>query len=99
MANFQICPCSKQPGYPHAADCPYPYFGHHEALIQKWQEDRANLRSSLEKPEGIYYAIKLKQGTWHQAARHGKVWKNLTSGQFVAHCFDVVQIAEIYPHK
>ena len=34
--NLNICQCGSQAGYPHAEDCPYPYFRSDEAGATKW---------------------------------------------------------------
>ncbi len=37
---FQICLCGTQPGYQHAADCPYPLYRCTEKEEDKWEDAR-----------------------------------------------------------
>jgi hypothetical protein len=35
--EFQICRCGTQSGgYPHTADCPFPFFGRDAATLEQW---------------------------------------------------------------
>ena len=36
----QFCLCGAQPGYLHAADCPYPLFRATEQQAQQWEANR-----------------------------------------------------------
>jgi hypothetical protein len=35
---MSICQCGAQSGYPHAEDCPYPYFFGDDAGVAKWEQ-------------------------------------------------------------
>ncbi len=36
--TINICLCGTQAGYPHEKDCPFPYFGNDERMIQRWKD-------------------------------------------------------------
>ncbi len=40
-----ICQCGAQASYPHAADCPYPYFGENEEKIEAWLAARREMNA------------------------------------------------------
>jgi len=42
--GFQVCLCGTQPGYPHAADCPFPLYHSGEEAMARWDRERALLR-------------------------------------------------------
>jgi hypothetical protein len=41
-----ICYCGAQPSYPHADDCPYPFYGRDAAGESRWLEERSKKRQS-----------------------------------------------------
>lgn len=44
---MQICQCGVQAGYPHAEDCPYPYFPDDQAGVERWDHERGLKRQVL----------------------------------------------------
>ena len=43
----QFCCCGAQPGYPHAPDCPFPYFGRDPKREDEWIVARERLQEVL----------------------------------------------------
>ena len=33
---MNFCLCGSQSGYPHASDCPFPYYGENQDMVNKW---------------------------------------------------------------
>jgi hypothetical protein len=54
---FQICQCGAFPSYPHASDCPFPYFGYSPAIVARWLAARA-AQSTDEESEPTESTIK-----------------------------------------
>ncbi len=50
--NENICLCGAMAGYPHQADCPFPYFGHDLKREEMWIEQK---KRGEKKMNAIYF--------------------------------------------
>jgi hypothetical protein len=70
---FNICQCGSQSSYPHAEDCPYPYFFQDEKGVAKWRAAHANKIFQMKygfDPETVRFARESE--FWDLLDEHGK---------------------------
>jgi hypothetical protein len=79
--KMNFCMCNSQEGYPHAAHCPYPYYGSNKQAMDAWQE-AAERTDCVMVEDG--HSLNL-YGTWRKCLTHGTVVFNSDKCQQQGH--------------
>jgi hypothetical protein len=58
---MRFCQCGAQPSYPHAQDCPFPYFGEAPAQVEKWEKAKQKLFNRHPRKDKPMQAVELVQ--------------------------------------